>query len=178
MFSFARARFLFRPLLPNKKSPLACLARARPFSPSPTTSKRLLRRLVSFRKTIYCFKEFFTISVKMPKILLFHVTKPKNEVFSIIEVPPFRSSTEEVKKRGQETRSKVQVNKCIKKRDARAKLFFCKDKPIAFLPFSLPSPSSLLKFPITSKRLLRRLSRSLHELQNNPTKYPSANLPF
>ena len=35
-----------------------------------------------------------------------------------------------------------------KKRDACAKLLFCKSKPIRFLPFSLPSPSSLLKLPI------------------------------
>ena len=31
-----------------------------------------------------------------------------------------------------------------KKRDARAKLLFCQTKPIGLLPFSLPSPSSLL----------------------------------
>ena len=31
-----------------------------------------------------------------------------------------------------------------KKRDARAKLLFCEPKPIGLLPFSLPSPSSLL----------------------------------
>ena len=38
--------------------------------------------------------------------------------------------------------------KCTKKRDARAKLllfFFCESKPIAFMPFSLKSPLSLLK---------------------------------
>ena len=35
------------------------------------------------------------------------------------------------------------AKKCTKKRDARAKLF-CQSKLIAFLPFSLPSPSSLL----------------------------------
>ena len=35
-----------------------------------------------------------------------------------------------------------------KKRDARAKLLFCRQsKPIAFLPFSLPSPSSMFKLP-------------------------------
>ena len=37
--------------------------------------------------------------------------------------------------------------KCTKKRDARAKLFccfFCLSEPIAFMPFSLKSPSSLL----------------------------------
>ena len=34
-----------------------------------------------------------------------------------------------------------------KKRDARAKLLFCQSKPIAFLPFALPSPSSLLELP-------------------------------
>ena len=86
-------------------------------------------------------------------------------MFSVIEVSPFRPSREEVKKKGDKRREcKVQAKKCTKKRDARAKLLFCKDKPIAFLPFSLPSPSSLLKFPVTSKRLLRTLSRSLHEL--------------
>ena len=30
-------------------------------------------------------------------------------------------------------------------RDVRAKLLFCRSKHIAFLPFSLPSPSPLLK---------------------------------
>ena len=35
------------------------------------------------------------------------------------------------------------AEKCTKKREARAKLLFCQSKPIAFLPFSLPSPSSL-----------------------------------
>ena len=34
-----------------------------------------------------------------------------------------------------------------KKCDARAGLLFCKSKPTYFLPFSLPSPSSLLKLP-------------------------------
>ena len=34
-------------------------------------------------------------------------------------------------------------NKC----DARAKLLFCQSEPIAFLPFSLTSPSSLPKLP-------------------------------
>ena len=38
----------------------------------------------------------------------------------------------------------VTAKKCTKKRDARAKLLFCQSKPIAFLPFSLTSPSSLL----------------------------------
>ena len=37
--------------------------------------------------------------------------------------------------------------KVQKMRDARAKLFFCQSKPTGFLPFLLPSPSSLLKFP-------------------------------
>ena len=39
------------------------------------------------------------------------------------------------------------AKKCTKKRDARAKLLFCQSKPIAFLPFLLTSPSSLLKLP-------------------------------
>ena len=54
-------------------------------------------------------------------------------MFSVIEVPPFRPSREEVKKKGDKRREyKVQAKKCTKKRDARAKLLFCKDKPIAF----------------------------------------------
>ena len=39
------------------------------------------------------------------------------------------------------------AKKCTKKRDARAKLLFCQSKPIAFLPYFLTSPSSLLKLP-------------------------------
>ena len=45
----------------------------------------------------------------------------------------------EVPRRGRATTAK----KC----DARAGLLFCKSKPTSFLPFSLPSPSSLLKLP-------------------------------
>ena len=37
----------------------------------------------------------------------------------------------------------VTAKKCTKKRDARAKLLFCRSKPIAFLLFSLTSPLSL-----------------------------------
>ena len=49
---------------------------------------------------------------------------------------------------------KTTDKKCTKKRDARAKLWFCQSEPVAFLPFSLTSPSSLLKLP--TKRLPRR----------------------
>ena len=38
--------------------------------------------------------------------------------------------------------------KCTKKRDARAKLLFYQSQAVAFLPFSLTSPSSLPKLPI------------------------------
>ena len=48
-----------------------------------------------------------------------------------------------VSRRSRATKAK----KCTKKRDARAKLFFRQSKPILFLPFLLPSPSSLLKLP-------------------------------
>ena len=41
----------------------------------------------------------------------------------------------------------LRQRKVQKKRDARAKLLFCESTLIAFLPFSLPSPSSLLKLP-------------------------------
>ena len=41
----------------------------------------------------------------------------------------------------------VTTEKFTKKRDTRAKLLFCQFKPIAFLPFSMTWPSSLLKFP-------------------------------
>ena len=39
------------------------------------------------------------------------------------------------------------AKKCTKKPDARAKLLFCQSKRIVFSPFSLMSPSSLLKVP-------------------------------
>ena len=47
----------------------------------------------------------------------------------------------------------VTAKKGTIKRDARAELLFCQSKPIAFLPFSLPLPSSLLKLPniVTSR---------------------------
>ena len=48
----------------------------------------------------------------------------------------------------------VTAKKCTRKRDARAKLLFCRSKPTAFLPFSLPSPLSLLKLPIVTKKLI------------------------
>ena len=56
-------------------------------------------------------------------------------------------------KRAREIRSSCRSlaamnKKCQKKRDASAKLLFCWLKPIAFLPFLLPSPSSLLKLPV------------------------------
>ena len=42
------------------------------------------------------------------------------------------------------------VKKCTEKRDTRAKLLFCQYKPIAFMPFSLTSRSSLRKFPFAT----------------------------
>ena len=39
-----------------------------------------------------------------------------------------------------------------KRRDAGAKLLFYQFRPIGFLPFSLPSPSSLLKLPFVKTR--------------------------
>ena len=42
------------------------------------------------------------------------------------------------------------AKKRTKKRDARAESLFCQSKRIAFLPFLLTSPSSLLKLPNTS----------------------------
>ena len=39
------------------------------------------------------------------------------------------------------------AKKCIKQRDPRTKLLFCQSNPLAFLPSSLPSLSSLLKLP-------------------------------
>ena len=46
---------------------------------------------VFFLEKIYCFKEFFTVSVKMPKNC-FMLQNQNSEVFSVIEVPPFRPS--------------------------------------------------------------------------------------
>ena len=55
---------------------------------------------------------------------------------------PSSTGTQEARRSRAET-----AKKCTKKRDARAKLLFYQSKPIAFLPFSLTSPSSLLKLP-------------------------------
>ena len=46
------------------------------------------------------------------------------------------------------SRAATAAQKCTKKHDARAKLLLNQSKPIAFFPFSFPSPSSLLKLPI------------------------------
>ena len=42
----------------------------------------------------------------------------------------------------------VMAKKCTKKHDAHVELLFCQSKPIAFLPFLLMLPLSLLKVPI------------------------------
>ena len=42
----------------------------------------------------------------------------------------------------------MRAKQCTKERDACAKLLFCSYKPIAFVPLSLPLPSSLLKLPV------------------------------
>ena len=48
-----------------------------------------------------------------------------------------------------------------KKRDARAELLFCQVKPIAFLPFSLTSLSSLLKLPCVNNYRDRSITLSI-----------------
>ena len=69
-----------------------------------------------------------------------------------------------------------------KKRDARAQLLFRQSKPIAFLTFSLKSPSSLLKLPIldhawktTVANCEARLGQvkycKLHQNQRSHTKF-------
>ena len=59
------------------------------------------------------------------------------------------------------------AKKCTKKRDARAKFYFCS---IAFLPFSLPSPSSLLKLPNTTinqkQSISTKQTRGIHVKDN------------
>ena len=69
-----------------------------------------------------------------------------------------------------------------KRRDARAELLFCQSKPIAFLWFSLPSPSSLLKLrnlvlraPLSiskGKTLGTSLKDTLFKILNNKIIYP------
>ena len=63
-----------------------------------------------------------------------------------------------------------------KKRDARAKLLFCQTKSIAFLPFPLKSPSSLLEPPIASEDLSLRTKNcqySFGELCSNVSDTPT-----
>ena len=59
------------------------------------------------------------------------------------------------------------AQKCTKKRDARAELLFCLSKPIAFLPFSLPSPSSLLKLHSNNGRDHVQWKRQWHTVTND-----------
>ena len=69
------------------------------------------------------------------------------------------------------------AKKCTKKRDARAKLLFCYlNLLVFFLPFSLLSPSSLLKFPVVVMQKLcyhgnvtSHFSSLLHVLIRNGT---------
>ena len=77
---------------------------------------------VEFETTVSNFR-------KRKRMSCVHVsTKRKNRKFHIV-----------VMQRRQRTVQKM--------RDAHAKLFFGQSKPIAFLPFLLPLPFSLLKFP-------------------------------
>ena len=50
------------------------------------------------------------------------------------------------------------AKKYTKQRDPRTKLLFCQSNPPAFLPSSLPSPSSMLKLPtnVPLKRMKQR----------------------
>ena len=52
------------------------------------------------------------------------------------------------------------AKKCTKKHYARAKLLFCLSKPIAFLPFSSPSPSSLLKLTTIGGKVTKMFNAS------------------
>ena len=71
------------------------------------------------------------------------------------------------------------AKKCTKKRDARAKLLFCQSKPIGLLPFSLPSPSSLLKLPnirrkghqIVLEELKQRVTAQAAKLRSSEENY-------
>ena len=73
------------------------------------------------------------------------------------------SSTKREIRRFHVVRSRATTaKKCTKKSDARAKLLFCQSKPIAFLPFLLPSLSSLLKLPNMNLRE-GHFSASSHE---------------
>ena len=51
--------------------------------------------------------------------------------------------------------------KCTKKRDARAELLFFLIKPVVFLPFSLPSPSSL-SIKLSNVKLFCQLLKFSH----------------
>ena len=65
------------------------------------------------------------------------------------------------------------AKKCTKKRDARAKLLFCQFKPIAFLLFSLPSPSSLLKLHSNNGRDRVQWKRQWHTVTKDNDNDPN-----
>ena len=54
------------------------------------------------------------------------------------------------------------AKKCTEKRDAREMFFFLLNKPITFLMFSLPSPSSLLNPPLISWNLEQAVVLPVH----------------
>ena len=70
------------------------------------------------------------------------------------------------------------AKKCTKKRDARAELLFCQSKAIAFLPFSLLSPSSLLKLPNTVVFTLYVEARAMVGSRLSPSAYEIASPTF
>ena len=55
-------------------------------------------------------------------------------------------------------------------RCARANLLFCQSNPIAFLQFSLPSPSSLLKLPIVNAFLTDAWAKLLRTIKLRKSK--------
>ena len=67
------------------------------------------------------------------------------------------------------------AKKCTKKRDARAKIVVLLINPIAFLKFSLPSPSSDLKVPTVCQGKYELERKSLSEdLMKNPIRLSEA----
>ena len=93
-----------------------------------TLLQTLLFHLVQFVKCWQIFQEL------NPKGLYRSLGEEKRNRCPVCLHSP--QNMKEVSRRSRATTAK----KCTKKRNARVKLLFCFSNPIAFLPFSLPSP--------------------------------------
>ena len=106
---------------------------------------KLYRRLFHLVQFVKCWQIFRELNSKR----LYRRLEKEKESRCLV----FKISTKgEISAFSRRSRA-VTDTKCTKKRDTRAKLFFCQSIPVGFLLNLLPSPSSLLKLNNINRRL-------------------------